>query len=576
MTCKTDTIREQMSNTASINVSRPASPLEALFEVAGVVALHLDCEGKVTFVSQARSGVERLAEQLKPGADFIELFEDEVRDDARAAVKQALQTPGRLELTLPLRNELGAAVRWMLCSYLTGNRQGLLAVAYDLTSERQAELKLSHTSLYDGLTGLPNRALLQDRCDHAIALAQRQELGFTLALIDLSGLKKVNDGLGVRFGDQLLQLVGKRLVSNLRASDTVARIGSDEFALVLPDVVHPRDMARMGEQLISALEAPYSLGEHTVHIGASMGFAIYPGNGADFAELLAAADQALREARHAGSGRCVMYSPRCAEDAMAALSLEAALHDGVRNGEMYLDYQPLVTAAGDIYGVEALMRWKRGGTAFVSPAQFIPIAESSGLIHLLGAWALKAATFAIAQFNRTHDVSLQVSVNVSPRQFRGAQFMRSVEEALRVSQLPPENLQLEITEGTLMTDPEAAAALLDRLAGMGVKIAVDDFGTGYSSLAYLKRFNLSTLKVDRSFVKDLPNAKDLAICRSVFSLANDLGLKSVAEGVETVDQWLILRAAGCAAIQGYLFGKPQSLATLSASLNNKFALPAAA
>jgi EAL domain-containing protein (putative c-di-GMP-specific phosphodiesterase class I) len=310
---------------------------------------------------------------------------------------------------------------------------------------------------------------------------------------------------------------------------------------------------------MALIETVFVLDDTEVHISASMGFALHPVHGITHEALLNHATVALKEAKQAGGGRCVMFDQASRTDARTLLTLESALHQGVANGELYLHYQPLVDITGKIYGAEALMRWNKGGTTPVSPAQFIPVAEECGLIQLLGSWALKAATAGIARINRDRGTALTISVNVSPRQFRSANFLQTVTDALAFSGLPAHLLQLEITEGILMSDPEAAARLLSKLTDAGMQIAIDDFGTGYSSLAYLKRFSLSSLKIDRSFVKDLPAPKDLAICRSVFSMSRELGLKSVAEGVETEEQWHILRDAGCDAIQGYFFGKPQSL-----------------
>ncbi len=546
----------------------PESPLEALFAASGDLAFHLNATGAVTYAA----GLDTAAGFGQPGQavqSFYELFPDQDQTRVREAFDEAIGAQKRVALDVAMRPEFTARFRWLLSGYGAGARRGVMAVGHQIPSE---DASTAHAGLHDALTGLPNRMLLQDRCEQAIELSNRQDSSFALLLLNLKGFTKVNEAFGVRAGDDLLRQVGERLLSHVRSSDTVARIGADEFALLLPDMADPDNMLKLGRQLLALTETAFILDDTEVHVSASMGFALYPAHGVTHEALLRGATLALKEAKDAGGSRCTIFNNAPRADARAQLTLESALHQGVTNGELYLHYQPLVDIEGQIYGAEALMRWNRGGTVPVSPAQFIPVAEDCGLIQLLGTWALKAATAGFARINREKNTALTISVNVSPRQFRGANFLQTVADALAFSGLPPRLLQLEITEGILMTDPEAAARLLTKLTDLGVQVAIDDFGTGYSSLAYLKRFSLSSLKIDRSFVKDLPSPKDLAICRSVFSMSRELGLKSVAEGVETKEQWHILRDAGCDAIQGYFFGKPQALGDFEALVDAQ-ALP---
>lgn len=532
----------------------PQSPLEALLEAAGDLAFHLNGSADITHAA----GLNRatgLAHLAHGHHSFFDLFPEQAHLAVREAFESAIRACRRVTLQAELRAEFGTQFEWLLSGYDTGAKRGVMAAGRRVEPADSTGAMGTH----DALTGLPNRMLLQDRCERAIELGMRRDSSFALLLLDLKAFTKVNEAFGVKAGDDLLRQVSQRLLSRVRASDTVARIGPDEFALLLPDMADPENMMKLGRQLMALIETVFVIDDTEVHLSASMGFALYPVHGITHEALLNHATVALKQAKQAGGGRCVMFDQASRADARTLLTLESALHQGVANGELYLHYQPLVDITGKIYGAEALMRWNKGGTTPVSPAQFIPVAEECGLIQLLGSWALKAATADIARINRDHGTELTISVNVSPRQFRSANFMHSVTDALAFSGLPAHLLQLEITEGLLMTDPEAAARLLSRLTEAGMQIAIDDFGTGYSSLAYLKRFSLSSLKIDRSFVKDLPAPKDLAICRSVFSMSRELGLKSVAEGVETEEQWHILRDAGCDAIQGYFFGKPQPL-----------------
>jgi diguanylate cyclase (GGDEF)-like protein len=529
--------------------------LEALLEAAGDLAFHLNGSADITHAA----GLNRtpgLAHLAQGHHSFFDLFPESAHPAVREAFEHAIRACRRVTLQAELRAEFGTQFEWLLSGYDTGTKRGVMAAGRRVEPADASGLGMG---THDALTGLPNRMLLQDRCERAIELGMRRDSSFALLLLDLKAFTKVNEAFGVKTGDDLLRQVSQRLVSHVRASDTVARIGPDEFALLLPDMADPETMMKLGRQLMALIETVFVLDETEVHISASMGFALHPIHGVTHEALLNHATVALKEAKQAGGGRCVMFDQASRTDARTLLTLESALHQGVANGELYLHYQPLVDITGTIYGAEALMRWNKGGTTPVSPAQFIPVAEECGLIQLLGSWALKAATAGIARINRDHGTELTISVNVSPRQFRSANFLQTVTDALAFSGLPAHLLQLEITEGILMSDPEAAARLLSKLTDAGMQIAIDDFGTGYSSLAYLKRFSLSSLKIDRSFVKDLPAPKDLAICRSVFSMSRELGLKSVAEGVETEEQWHILRDAGCDAIQGYFFGKPQSL-----------------
>jgi EAL domain-containing protein (putative c-di-GMP-specific phosphodiesterase class I) len=310
--------------------------------------------------------------------------------------------------------------------------------------------------------------------------------------------------------------------------------------------------------MISAIQLPFEIQGHTLYVGTSIGAAVFPEHGDSEVKLLAHADTAMYRAKETGRARCVIYSPQKFTQPEHDVSMEAAMFQAVRDGEFLLHYQPIVNArTRQIVGFEALMRWAHPGLGMVSPAQFIPMAENNGLINLLGAWALKAACVQIKRFEEAAGRPLYVSVNVSPRQFRNDQFLDIMDEAIALSGLDGQKLLLEITEGILMSDPEHAEALLIAMASRDVRIAIDDFGTGYSSLAYLKRFPIATLKIDRAFIKDLPGSiKDVAICNVVLSLASHLNLTTVAEGVENEDQMQFLAAHGCNFIQGYLTGRP--------------------
>ncbi|MYM73564.1 EAL domain-containing protein [Duganella sp. FT134W] len=451
----------------------------------------------------------------------------------------------------------------------------LLVVGRDMTVQHATEERLRHMATHDALTELPNRLLLSDRMRMVIANARRSGQGFAVATIGLDGFKKVNDGLGHPIGDALLRMAAQRLRKTLRDSDTLARVGGDEFVAILPGTATEAQIKLVTGRLIATLQSPFEIDSHTIYVGASVGVSVYPQHGEDDIRLLALADAAMSRAKETGKARAVVYSQDLAGPPQHDISLEAAMFQAVREGEFLLYYQPIVDAhTREIQGFETLMRWKHPTLGMVPPARFIPIAETNGLINLLGAWALKAACVQLKQFEEVAKRSLYISVNISPRQFRNDKFLDVLDDAIAFSGLLGEQLVLEITEGTLMIDPVHAESILSKMAERKARIAIDDFGTGYSSLAYLKRFPISVLKIDRTFIRDLPGSqKDGAICNAVLDLAKHLDLSVVAEGVETEEQLHYLEQRGCQYIQGYLTGKPMAanvaLAALKESIHAK-------
>ena len=449
-----------------------------------------------------------------------------------------------------------------------GGGRELLVVGRDISQQLQTEERLRHMATHDALTGLPNRLLLSDRLRVVIASARRSGRGFAVATIGLDGFKKVNDGAGHPTGDAVLKMAAARLRKTLRDSDTLARSGGDEFVALLPGTCGEAQIKLVAGRLLATLQTPFEIDGHTIYMGASIGVSTFPDHAEDEVRLIALADTAMSRAKEGGKGRCVIYSGRQNGAPEHDISLEASMFHGVREGEFLLYYQPIVDAGTRrIQGFETLMRWKHPTLGMVPPVRFIPIAEDNGLINLLGAWALKAACVQLKQFEAVAGRPLYMSVNISPRQFRSDKFLEVLDEAIAFSGIPGDQLVLEITEGTLMVDPVHAETILTRMAERQARIAIDDFGTGYSSLAYLKRFPISVLKIDRTFIKDLPDSpKDAAICNAVLDLAKHLGLSVVAEGVETEQQLDYLEERGCRYIQGYLTGKPMQANVAMAAL----------
>ncbi|WP_229726347.1 putative bifunctional diguanylate cyclase/phosphodiesterase [Oxalicibacterium faecigallinarum] len=535
----------------------PDHRLLSLMELAGELSFRLNLQGEILQASK------RAATMLAPGAPLVGLSMFELvrlsdRHAIEAAFMQAVQAQQITRVSVRMTTRVGAMWFELELLAVNGGEPEVLVSGRDVSAQHATEERLRHMATHDELTGLPNRSLLTDRLRMAIAQSRRSQTGFTVVELDLDGFKKVNDALGHAIGDALLRIAADRLRVLLRDVDTLARVGGDEFVVVLPGVTEEVEINAIARRMISSMQLPFDIEGHTLYVSTSIGAAVYPVHGDSDVKLLAHADTALYRAKETGKARCVIYNQIVFDQFEHDVSMEAAMFEAVRNGEFLLHYQPIVDArTRQIVGFEALMRWMRPEIGLVPPNQFIPMAEDNGLINLLGAWALKVACVQLKRFQEAAGRQLYVSVNVSPRQFRSDQFIDMVDDAIKLSGLDGSQLLLEITEGILMSDPEHAEQLLTKITGRGVRIAIDDFGTGYSSLAYLKRFPIAALKIDRTFIKDLPESvKDAAICNVVLSLASHLSLLTVAEGVENEVQLKFLALQGCSLIQGFHTGFP--------------------
>jgi diguanylate cyclase (GGDEF)-like protein/PAS domain S-box-containing protein len=426
----------------------------------------------------------------------------------------------------------------------------------DITAQHNYRQQLEYQATHDPLTGLPNRNLLQDRLQQVLHLAQRRGSHGALAFVDLDNFKFVNDSLGHGAGDRLLVEVGRRLRTCLRDSDTVARYGGDEFVLILGDNGGLSEMLAILHRVQEVISEPIRVDEHELHVNCSIGVSVFPDDGADLDALLRHADAAMHHAKKLGKGQFQFYTESLNVAARERLALDSALRSAVDRNELYVVYQPKVDARGQTCGFEALVRWDSPDFGSVSPVRFIPLAEESGLIGQLTRFVLREACREAAAWRARGFADVRIAVNISPSLFRERDLAQLIRSALDEVGLPPGNLELEITEGMLMGDVQRALAVLQELKAMGVFIAVDDFGTGYSSLAYLKRFPIDILKVDRSFVLECDTGNEaMAITRAIISLAHSLGLRVVAEGVEKTTQLAVLNALGCHEFQGYLFAK---------------------
>ncbi|MBK1656673.1 EAL domain-containing protein [Paracraurococcus ruber] len=430
---------------------------------------------------------------------------------------------------------------------------GWVTTLEDITEIRLAEARIAHLAHHDALTGLPNRVLLREQMEAAIARARRGE-GFTVFCLDLDRFKEVNDTLGHPVGDALLQAVAARLIAELRETDTLARLGGDEFAIIQSGVTQPRDATDLARRLVAVLAEPFEVAGHQVVIGTSVGIAVAPVDGLDADILLKSADMALYRAKAEGRGRWRFFEPEMDTRMQLRRALELDLRRALAAEEFELFYQPIVeTESRRVLGLEALLRWRHPERGLLSPDRFIPLAEETGLSVPIGEWVLTQACAAAAAWPGAP----RLAVNLSPGQFANRGLCEAVSAALRAAGLPPGRLELEITEAAVVQDAEATLDTLHRLKALGVRIAMDDFGTGYSSLGYLKRFPFDKVKIDRSFTRDLDQSQQSdAIVGAVTSLCLGLDMATTAEGVETEAQLRVLHRKGCAEAQGFLFSHP--------------------
>lgn len=430
----------------------------------------------------------------------------------------------------------------------------------DITEYKSAEAQIHQLAFYDSLTGLPNRRLLLERLQHGIEMCVRDNKLMTVMMLDLDNFKPVNDSLGHLAGDELLQQVAGRLLDCLRTADMIARLGGDEFTVLLENISHADDAAHVAENIITALSKPFYLVlEHKeVRIGVSIGISVYGQHGTTPQLLMDHADAALYKAKDSGRNCFAYFSEDLTIAARSRIELESRLRGVIEREELLVYYQPQVDIATDkIIGAEALIRWQQPVEGFTSPGQFIGFAEETGLIDIIGAWILREACRQGRQWLDAGLPPLVLAVNVSPHQFRHSNIISLVADVLNDTRFPAHCLELELTESGLMDNQDKTRFILDNLRQLGVHIAIDDFGTGYSSLAYLKHFPITTLKIDKSFIDDIPYQQDdMAIASTIIAMGHILGFKILAEGVETPEQLAFLLEKGCDNYQGYIKSKP--------------------
>jgi diguanylate cyclase (GGDEF)-like protein/PAS domain S-box-containing protein len=499
------------------------------------------------------------------GADVVgktleEVFPHEQAESYLVADQRTLRADSYVQTEVEVANAQGLRT-YMAQRFPLRRKDGEMfavgCVATDITERKSSEERIRYLAQNDVLTGLPNRAVFRDRVSQAIAQAQRSGAQVAVMFLDLDHFKNVNDSLGHETGDELLKSAAQRLRSCLRAGDTAARLGGDEFVICLPTLSEPQHAISIAEKVLDALRQPFSLGGNELHVRGSLGISLYPGDGIDADSLMRAADAAMYHAKEKGRDNFRFFTAELNQAAQRRLEVANRLYEALQRGEFVMHYQPKIELrTGRIFGAEALIRWPQPGGGFIGPSEFIKVAEETGLIVPLGEWILRQSCAEAARWHALGHEGVTVAVNLSPQQLLRPGFPDVAKRVLAETGLPAQSLELEITEGVLMAKTVENASALDSLAAMGIGLAIDDFGTGYSSLAYLQRFPINVLKIDRSFTDGLgSDAGDTAIVTAIIAMAHSLRLHVVAEGVETAEQALFLKSHGCEAAQGYHFSK---------------------
>jgi diguanylate cyclase (GGDEF)-like protein/PAS domain S-box-containing protein len=535
-----------------------------------------DCESRFMRISHSMAryiGLEDPA--LAINKTDAEIFSSEHAGHARVDEEKILHTGQPIvdqeeKETWPDGRETWVLTTKVAMKDRSGQVIGTMGIAHNITDRKQAELRVRHMALHDALTGLPNRTLLEDRLSQAIAMATRHQKQAAVLMFDLDRFKNVNDSFGHYIGDRLLEAVSARLRDCVRKYDTIARLGGDEFVIALPLITGVEQLEFVANRVLEAVAAPFEIGGHQLQVSASIGICLYPRDGENPELLLQYADAAMYEAKKRGRNRYCFFTPALTEATQQQQRLQSDLVHACARGEFVLHYQPFIDSkSGHITGVESLLRWQHQQLGLIPPNQFVPELEELGLIVEVGHWVLRTACRQAVDWQRLGLPPLRMAVNVSSRQFYQDNFVGIVESALTESGLQSELLELELTESRTLDDSEVTINIMQDLKRLGVKLSLDDFGTGWSSLAYLRRFPVDRIKIDRSFVRDIETQPTAAaVVKSILSLSRNLGIDCIAEGVETRNQRHLLAKQTCSEMQGYLFSRPVPPAELMALLRS--------
>jgi diguanylate cyclase (GGDEF)-like protein/PAS domain S-box-containing protein len=520
----------------------------------------IDPDGDTVFANAMMAGMLGYSVDELRGRPIFDFMDEDMRSLARHGLqrRQGIREQHDVRFRRKDGGELWTIIAANPIAESDGRYLGTLAMVTDITERKRAEDHLIYLAHHDSLTGLPNRTLFNDRLQQSLIDAARRERVVAVLFMDLDRFKTINDTLGHEVGDVLLRAVSGRLKDCIRTGDTVARLGGDEFIVLLPDVGHVDDVGRIAQKILDVFDQPFTIDGREFFVTTSIGITLYPFDGKDVDGLVKNADVAMYRAKEQGRNSYQFYTAEMTAKAHENLALENALRGALDRQELVLHYQPVVDlASGEVSGMEALLRWRHPEQGLIMPQRFIPIAEESGLIVPIGEWALRTACLQAVAWQQQGYAPLRLAVNLSARQFYQRNLAEVIARVLQDSALDPAWLELELTESLLMQNAELTHATLRTLNAMGVRLSIDDFGTGYSSLGYLKRFPLDTLKISRSFVRDVPgDSDDAAIVSAIIVMAHTLEMRVIAEDVETEAQRAFLQAQACDAFQGYVFGPP--------------------
>ncbi|AOT72151.1 EAL and GGDEF domain-containing protein [Geosporobacter ferrireducens] len=528
--------------------------------IEGVVVT--DIEGTIQWVNPAFSKITGYSESEAIGKNPRILKSQRHDDKFYREMWKDLKRKGQWQGEIWNRRKNGETYpEWLTISAIkdeSGKTIQYVSVFNDITERIKREEHIKYQAYHDALTGLPNRSLLYDRLSIAIAHAHRSGKMIAVMMLDLDRFKRINDTLGHPVGDILLQEVGRRLVNCLREGDTVSRLGGDEFAVILEDIHSVESVIKVAQKILRKMDKPVRIKAHDLHISTSIGISLYPADGQDVDTLLKHADTAMFQAKQGGRNQHRLYTPKMNDKALQRLAMENELRKALEREEFLIYYQPkLDLSSGRVVGAEALVRWKHPQLGFLSPVEFIPLAEETGLIKPLGDFVLRTACLQNKRWQDSGVKKICISVNLSAVQFQQKNLLHKVTNCLSEVGLDPCYLELEITESSAIQNPQLTIKVLKEFKRLGIQLSIDDFGTGYSSLGLLNQLPLDKLKIDKSFIKDITSDKDnQAIVSAIIAMSRNLGIKVVAEGVETIDQMLYLKNHQCDQIQGYLISPP--------------------
>jgi len=541
--------------------------MNAVFRAIPDQLFHLDASGKIITYKLGQSSHHYLNDERLINRHIKDVLNIEVIDKFTVSIKQVLEQLTILNFDFVLYHD--KKIYYYEVRMMPVKSQEVIALVRDITERKQADDQIAYLAYHDSLTALPNSRLFKDRLDHAISQADRNNKILAVMFLDLDRFKLINDSMGHSAGDELLKITSQRLIEAVRKTDSVAinadgmssaiaRSGGDEFTILLDDIENRHAISCIAERIVHSIGMPMKLGREEVHISTSIGIAIYPEDGEEVDELLKHADSAMYHAKAQGKNNFQFFADSMSRSSFERLALENNLHRAIEHNELHLYYQPQVSVGNErLVGMEALIRWEHPEKGFISPADFIPVAEETGMIMQIGEWIFREACEQGASWIAAGYDLQKISVNLSPRQLKDENIAGFIESILKESGLPAEKLCIELTESALILDPEIADARLKKIKALGVSLSLDDFGTGFSSLSYLKRFPIDTLKIDQAFIRDVKvDKEDAALVKAIIAMAHGLSMDVIAEGVEVTEQLDFLTAYGCDTIQGFLFSRP--------------------